>query len=185
MNDERLEPWQMLARREVLHQPPWMRIWSERLQLPDGRVIDDWLTIEMPNVAVVVAITLAGDVVVERSYRHGPRRVSISLPAGHIDPGEEPLAAAQRELLEETGYVADEWELLGEFTRDGNRGCGRAFLFLARAARLVAEPSGDDLEEMVIERMSPDELLSACRQGSVTSLTSAAAIGFALATGRM
>lgn len=180
MSEEQLAPWRMLTRREVLHQPPWMRIWSERLQLPDGRVIHDWLTMEMPDVAAIVAVTPDGDVVTERSYKHGPRRVSISVPAGHVDPGEEPLAAAKRELLEETGYAADEWELLGEFTRDGNRGCGQTYLYLARGARLVAEPSGDDLEEMIIELMTVDELLSACRQGDVSGLTSAAAIGLAL-----
>jgi ADP-ribose pyrophosphatase len=181
MNREPLESWQILERRTVIEQPPWVNVWKEQVQLPDGRVIDDWLIFEMPDVAIIFAVTTDERVVVERSYRHGMRCVTLGLPAGHVEPGEEPLAAAKRELLEETGYAADGWELLGSFIRDSNHGCGRVSLYLARDARPVAEPDTDDLEEIRVELIPITELLTAARRGEFGGLGSAAAIGLAIA----
>ena len=180
MSEEPLEPWQTLDRRLVIENSPWVNVWEEQIQLPDVRVIDGWLTFEMPDVAVIFAMTGDEHVVVERSYRHGPRRVTLSLPAGHVETNEEPLAAAQRELLEETGYAADEWELLGSFTRDSNHGCGTVFLYLARHARRIAEPDTEDLEDIRVELIPRTELPIAVQRGDFAALTSAAAIGLAM-----
>ncbi|MGH2499881.1 MAG: NUDIX hydrolase, partial [Candidatus Limnocylindria bacterium] len=60
---------------------------------------------------------------VVRSYKHGPRAVGLSLPAGYLDDGEEPLDAARRELREESGHEAEGWTSLGRFVVDGNYGC--------------------------------------------------------------
>jgi ADP-ribose pyrophosphatase len=103
------------------------------------------------------------------------------LPAGYVEQGEDPLAAARRELLEETGYVADEWVSLGSFTNNGNRGCGVGHLFRARQAQKVAEPDAGDLEEMEIGLMGLDEVIDAVRRGDVAVLSVAAAIGLAVA----
>lgn len=181
MDTAPIEPWRTLARREIARSDPWVRLWAEDVQLPDGRVVQGFSTIDMPDHAVVVALTPDGEVVISRNYKHGPRRVCINLPAGYLEPGEEPLAAAQRELLEETGYTADNWLPLGSFFEDGNRGCGRAFLFLARGARQVAEPDSDDLEELTVELMPLAELLQAARRGDVAVLAIAAAMGLAMA----
>lgn len=172
--------WETLARREVVDARPWVRVWADDLRLPDGRVIQGFATIELPDYAVVVALTPGGDVVIERNYKHGPRRVCLNLPAGYLEPGEAPLAAAQRELLEETGYVADEWVPLGRFTTDGNRGCGTASLFLARGARQVAPPQAHDLEVLTIDLLPLDELAQTVRRGEVAILSIAAAIGLAV-----
>ena len=60
--------------------------------------------------AVVVAVTEQGELVIERQYRHGIEKVIWELPAGAIEPGEDPQEAAKRELLEETGYKAEKLE---------------------------------------------------------------------------
>ena len=73
-------------------------------------------------------------------YKHGPGRVVLHLPAGYLEPGEEPLAAAQRELREETGYEAGVWTSLGALYEDGNRGMSIGHHFLAQNARQVARP---------------------------------------------
>ena len=83
--------WETLARREVVDARPWVRVWADDLRLPDGRVIQGFATIELPDYAVVVALTPGGDVVIERNYKHGPRRVCLNLPAGYLEPGEAPL----------------------------------------------------------------------------------------------
>lgn len=163
---------------------PWVRLWAETVRLPDGRVVDDFCTLEMPDYAVVVALTPDGLAVVERNYKHGPRRVCLNLPAGYLEPGEAPEAAARRELQEETGYDADEWVELGRFATDGNRGGGTGHFFLARDARRVAEPESGDLEEMSIDLMPLDELVRAARRGDIAVLGIAAAVGLAAAAER-
>jgi ADP-ribose pyrophosphatase len=171
--------WETIARREMLDRRPWLRVWSEDVRLPDGRVIADFSTIEMPDFVVIVALTASGLVVAERNYKHGPRRVGLHLPAGYLEPGEDPLAAAQRELLEETGYAAEDWMPLGHFCNDGNRGCGTGYYFLARGARQIATPDAGDLEEIAVELHPLDVLLAATRNGEVNVFSIAAAIGLA------
>jgi ADP-ribose pyrophosphatase len=103
----------------------------------------------------------------------------VNLPAGYLEPDEDPLEAAKRELLEETGYVAEYWSFLGAFCADGNRGCGRAHIYLATGARRVAEPDSGDLEEMVIDLMAMSELFDAIRRGETPVLGIVAALGLA------
>ena len=179
MSEPRARPWEVLRRREIADARPWLRLWAEDLRLPDGRTVEGFYTIEAPDYAVIVALTPDGRVVVERNYKHGPRRVCLNLPAGYLEPGETPLAAARRELREETGYAADEWTPLGAFVNDGNRGFGSGHFFLARGARRVAEPDAGDLEALEIELMPFDDLLDAVRGGGVAVLSIAAAIGLA------
>lgn len=174
--------WRVVARRMALDARPWLRGWFEDIALPDGRVIENFVSLEMPDVAVVVALTSHGDVVVERGYKHGPRRACVSLPAGYVESGEEPLDAARRELREETGYVSDDWVPLGRFTADGNRGGGVSHLYLAQASRLLADPDAHDLETVTVDVMPFSDLLSAVRSGDVAVLSNAAAIGLAAVT---
>lgn len=179
MSDRELQPWRVRSRHAVADRRPWLRLWEEAVELPDGRVVDGFLTLEMPDYTIVVALTPDGLAVVERNYKHGPRRVCLNLPAGYLEPGEEPLAAARRELLEETGYVADTWTPLGSFVTDGNRGGGMAFYFLAQRARRVAAPDAGDLEELAIDLMPLAELVQATRDGRVAILSIATAISLA------
>jgi ADP-ribose pyrophosphatase len=152
----------------------------ERVELPDGRRLDDYYSIDMPPYVVVVALTAGGMLVAERHYRPALRKVSVTVPAGYLVEGEDPLSGARRELREETGYEASGWTPLGEFVVDGNRGCGTAHFFLAREARQVADPDGLDLAEMMVELIEPASFLASLRSGGPHELATAAAVGLAL-----
>lgn len=171
--------WTVRARASELHRPPWLEVFRESVELPDGRVVDDFYSVQMQDYGIVAALTETGDVVVERLYRHGPQRLTWSLPAGYVHPGETPLEATRRELLEETGYEASEWIALGRFVVDGNRGCGWCHGFVARGARKVRDARSDDLAEVEVFLVSWDRLLELLAAGEVTELASAAAIGLA------
>lgn len=181
MNGEHLRRWQTLSRREIVDARPWLRLMAEDIELPDGRIIEGFYTIEAPDYAMIVALTADDRVIVEHSYKHGPRKVSLTLPAGYIEQGEEPVVAAQRELLEETGYTAASWQHLGTFTVDGNRGCGTAYIYLARDARQTAAPDHGDLEEIEIQLLDVAALRDSLFRGDVAQLPVAAAIALALA----
>jgi ADP-ribose pyrophosphatase len=146
------------------------------VRLPDGRVIHDYHRIEHPDCSVILAQTPSGEIIVERQYKHGPGKVGLCLPEGAIDPGETPLQAAQRELLEETGYQASGWRSLGGFWMNGNYGSGCAHLLCASDARKVAAPASGDLEEMEILLMTRAELGQALLNGEVHLLSTAAVI---------
>ncbi len=180
MEGTSLKVWQTLSRREVLDAQPWLRVLAEDIQLPDGRVVRDFFTIEAPDYVMIVALTADNAAIVERSYKHGPRTVSLTVPAGYIERGEEPIVAAQRELREETGYIADSWQRLGAFTVDGNRGCGTAHIYLARDAHRMAEPDHGDLEEMEILFLSLAALREALFRGDVAQLPAVAAMSMAV-----
>src|SRR5687767_4783157 len=131
-----MQPWQTLARRRVLQAGDgrFLRVEYHTVQLPDGRIIEEWTWLDTPSFVNVVAETTDGRFLCFRQSKYAVEGISLALPGGYLEAGEEPLAAAQRELLEETGYAADEWISHGTFVVDGNRGNGNAHLFLARGA---------------------------------------------------
>ena len=179
MPDQLPQPWTTRSRVERFDGRPWLTVYGDDVELPDGQTVPGFDSIDMLDHAIIVALTPDDRVVVEWNYKHGPRKVCVNLPAGYLEPDEDPLEAAKRELLEETGYVAEYWSFLGAFCSDGNRGCGRAHIYLATGARRVAEPDSGDLEEMVIELMTMSELFDAIRRGETPVLGIVAALGLA------
>lgn len=85
-----------------------LKVHSDTVRLPDGSSAErEW--IEHPGAVAIIAVTDAGELVMERQYRYPLGRDMIEVPAGKIDPGEDPLETGKRELLEETGYAAAKW----------------------------------------------------------------------------
>ena len=173
-------PWRVVERREMFTVPGQISIAVETVELPDGRRVDDYWQIKLADFVVVFAETAAGAIICLRQYRHGPRRQSLELVAGRIDGGEDPLAAARRELLEESGYVSQHWQALGAFTVSATQGIATAHLF--RASRAVAQqaPSSGDLEEAIVELLTPDQLIAALHRGEIVTGAHLAALAVAM-----
>lgn len=179
MNEPPHAGWKVRGRRSELQRHPWLEVFRETIELPGGRLVADFYTVQMQDFVVTAAFTSSGDVVVERLYRHGSGGFTWSLPAGYVHDGEEPLGSAMRELREETGYEAEAWTSTGRFVVDGNRGCGWCHCFIARGAHKVVEPVSDDLADIEVSEVSWDRLLELLAAGEVTELASAAALGLA------
>ena len=174
-----IKPWRTLERRVLVDRKPWFKVGEETVELPDGRVVDDFGFIDMVDFAVIVPITADGETILIRSYKHGIRAVSLSLPAGGFHSGEAPLIGAQRELREETGYEADRWEPLGRFVIDPNYGCGAMHAFIAHGAHQVTDPNSGDLEEQELVVLPFPEAVARLRGGEILHLGSAAALSLA------
>ena len=109
-----------------------------------------------------------------------PYSVSWTLPAGFVEGGEEPSAAARRELREETGYESELWKWLGTFTVDGNRGCGRAHFYLADACWRSVEPIANDHSPIEVRLLAVDHVMASLRRDEIAELGTAAGLGLAL-----
>jgi 8-oxo-dGTP pyrophosphatase MutT (NUDIX family) len=178
-----MQTWKTLDRRRV-HQTGdgrFLVLEHHTVQLPDGRVIDDWPWVVTPSFVNVVAETPDGRFLVFRQTKYAVDGVTLAVPGGYLEPGEDPDVAVQRELLEETGYRAAEWRFLGRYVVDGNRGSGWAHLYYARGAVPAQAIDADDLEEQQMLLLTRAELAAALARGEFQVLPWAAAVALALA----
>jgi 8-oxo-dGTP pyrophosphatase MutT (NUDIX family) len=118
----------------------------------------DIFVFAVPDWCNVPAETPEGELVFVWQYRHGTDEMSLEIPGGVIDPGEEPIDAARRELEEETGYTAESFELVSVVEPNPALQGNRCFTFLARGARLTAKTAFDDLEDLETLLVPPEDL---------------------------
>ena len=124
----------------------------------------------MPHYSTVFAVTVEQKIIVLRCYRHAIGEVTLTMPGGMIEGDESPLEGIQREILEETGYVAKKWESLGAFVGNSTRGCGTYHLFFASGAHYVQEPHSGDLEELELLLWTVDDVEKAIDERKAQSL---------------
>jgi ADP-ribose pyrophosphatase len=119
----------------------------------------------MPDYINVVAVTQGDEFLCLRQIKYAVEGPTLALVGGYLEPAEESLAAAKRELREETGYVASDWRFLGSYAVDGNRGAGHAYLFLAQDVCRAGEINTDDLEEQEVLLSSRAQAAAAVTRG--------------------
>jgi ADP-ribose pyrophosphatase len=180
-----IKPWRTFNKRVLLERPPWFTVGIHDVELPDGEILHDYNWITMRSFAIVVPLLEGDRTILARSFKLGVGAISLSLPAGYLEDGEEPLDGAKRELREETGHEAPEWIPLGRYVVDGNYGSGYMHAFLAKGARKVSEPDSGDHEEQELLVMPFADAMAKLRAGEVAQQSTAAALGLAaLALGR-
>lgn len=135
------------------------------------------LILETPAWATVVARDEAGRFLMVQQWRFGSRALSLEVPAGVVHAGEPPLAAARRELLEETGCVAERWSSLGSVAPNPAVHDNRCHQFLAEGVRQVQDPTldqGEDLRRLWLEEA---EVVAAVREGRIDHALAVTALG--------
>lgn len=175
-----LRAWETVARKPILDCGKFLRVESHTVGLPDGQVIADWPWVIAPDAAIVLAVTGNGNFVCFRQTKYAVDGATLAPVGGMLEPGEPPLVAAKRELLEETGYEAPEWISLGSYVLDPNRGVGTMHLFLALGAKQVAQAESDDLEDQELLLLNRDEVEAALRAGEFKVVAWAAVVAMAL-----
>lgn len=173
--------WQRLSSTLLLDRRPWFRVFGDRVRLPSGREIDGFLRIDSRSYAVIFAVSEDDLVLFVEGYKYGPDRVILQLPAGYLEDGEAPEECARRELLEETGYTASDWDFLGTYCPDGNRGFGQAHFYLARGALLNVSADLDEGEALIVRTVPLDQVREVLVGAELGELTAVAGIGLALA----
>lgn len=147
-----MDNWDIVHSDSLLN-TPWVQVIQDHLRHRISGQEMDYFYLTSPGEAVAtVALTDEGQVLLTRQYRHPLRRIIWDLPAGAMGPDEEPVAAARRELVEETGYKAAEWTKLAYFNQfPGSMNIG-THLFLARKLTWVGQrlDPGEELKVVAI-----------------------------------
>lgn len=156
--------WKTLSS-EYLIKRPWLTARRDKVQLPDGRILDEYYVLEYPTWVNVIAITKEGDVVLVRQYRHALGRTNFELVAGVLEKGEDPLVAAQRELLEETGYSGGEWKELMQLSANSSTMTNLTHCFLAEGVEKTALQNLDASEDLEVYVFSQEEVKQKLQQG--------------------
>lgn len=171
--------WELLSSERMV-ETPYFTLRADRLRLPDGTVKDPYYILERPDAAIVFPLTESGDVILVRQYRPAIEMVELGLPAGLVEEGEEPLSAARRELLEETGYAGGKWEPLGAVASSPSLKDNWAYLYLACGVERSASLSPDEYERLEVVTVPVGELMEKIASGEVVSSSGIAAILLAL-----
>ena len=163
---------------EVVFDGVLLSVRSDRIRLPDGREsVREW--IDHSGAVLVVAEQADGQLVFVRQYRYAVGRAVLELPAGRIDPGEDPETCGRRELREETGFEARQWQHLGTIEPCFAYSSEVIDIYLARELTAVGTQLDDDefLEPLLLSRQEAE---AAARDGRITDAKTIAALFLAL-----
>ena len=174
MVDRDLE-WEEISTEHIVRDR-WIDFRRSAYRYPDGRVFEPFYSYSRRDYAVIVASDEEGKFICVRQFRHGIKQVTTEFPAGGIErqgeteygsgePSEAALDAAKRELLEETGYVTDEWEHLLTIPSNATIADNYAAVFTAKNCRLIREQSLDETEVLKVVKHTADEIEELIKSG--------------------
>lgn len=150
--------WKMLSSRYV-YEDRWFQARADSCEFPDGRIIEPYYVLEVPDWANTIIVTKEEKIVLVRQYRYAADLTTYELPGGILEKNEEPIEGAKREMEEETGYTSDEIEFLMKLSPNPALNNNTAYFFLARNAYPVANSKNmDEFEDIDVISFSKEEI---------------------------
>jgi ADP-ribose pyrophosphatase len=162
-----MRQWKTLKKETILDHSKFLKVEKHTIELPDGKIIHDWPWVVSPDYVLVLPLTDRKTLLLFRQTKYAVEKTSLAPIGGYLEPGEDALAAAKRELREEMGCKASEWIPLGSYPNNGNHGGGKGYLFLAINVHKVGKLIHDDLEEMELVELTIEEVEQKLLQGEV------------------
>ena len=169
--------WEEISTEHII-QDEWIDFRRSAYRFPDGSVFEPYYSYSRKDYVVIVASDTEGNYLCVRQYRQGIEKVTTEFPAGGIErtdgkeyggsgdiSAEESLAAAKRELREETGYESDEWRHLLKVPSNATIADNYAHLFVARNCRKVSGQDLDDTEFLNVIKLSAQEIETLIAEG--------------------
>jgi 8-oxo-dGTP pyrophosphatase MutT (NUDIX family) len=170
-----LTPWKILESRH-----PFPKFRMDTCELPSGKNYKAFV-LEFDAWANIVALTKNNEVVLVKQYRHGVQEISLELPGGVVNKGEDPLEGARRELMEETGYSAGEIVEVGRLYPNPAIQQNTLYCYLATDVELTGEQHLDEAEEIEVQLVPLDELIEMAGSGKFLHALNVAVLFQALA----
>lgn len=168
---------------KTLFENPFVRFLADRVQLKDQKK-DFYYLVSPVEAVATVGLTAAGKILLVRQYRHPIQEVIFDLPAGSLNPGEDPLDGARREFEEETGFYPDHIEPLGYYNQFPGILRAGTHLFFAKDLTPTRQ-NLDPGEELEVHRKSIDEVLGWILNGGTIDGSLQLAVLLALKKGLM
>lgn len=145
-----MKKWKV-NRSEELIKNKWICIKKDSVDLPNGSSIEDFYTVTIPDAAAIVAITRDGNIILKKEYKYATGEELIEVPAGMFEPFDtDGLETAKRELLEETGYISDEWVYFGDTIESSSKLTNRMHIYFANNCYRVSEQKLDKTEDIEV-----------------------------------
>ena len=154
-----------------------LQVRHDWLEHPTSKKILKRLVLDSVDWINVVALTPTNESLMVRQYRFGIQACTLETPGGMVDPGEDPLKAAQRELLEETGYTSENWSYLGAVEPNPAFHPHLCHHYLAQNVERVREPELGEGEAIDIEFCTLDQLRDAMQDGTLRHVLALSALG--------
>ena len=176
---KKIGPWKRLSSKQI-YSNPWMRIREDKVIRPDGKKGIYGILETVHNSVFIVAVDDHGRIIMHKQFRYTTGIWDWELPAGWMDDGETPVKAAKRELLEETGFAAKKWKLLGScYIVDG---FSDAKMFVMMGTGLSKAPGEKQKEEGIVKHkfVSQRQIRKMMRNGDIMDGLSLCGIFFAL-----
>lgn len=174
MENPKSRAWKVV-KSEYLARKPWFTVRHERIELPDGRSIPDYYVFEYPDWVNVIAITKEGKFVFIDQYRHGLGETNYEIPAGVAEPDDASmLAAAQRELAEETGYGGGEWRELLVVAPNPATQSNLTYCYLATGVERLGAQHLDATEDIRVHLFTAAEVRELLTGGGIRQALMAA-----------
>jgi 8-oxo-dGTP pyrophosphatase MutT (NUDIX family) len=175
-----IKPWKTI-KSELAFNNKWFKLKNDTVELPNGKIMDDYFYADGGQVSMIFPVTSEGKVLMVRQYKHGVKEILKEFPAGYFDPKlETSEMAAKRELLEETGYLAESLIPLSTLRNSPTKNTLLVHLFLAKDVKRVGEQQLDQAENIEIIELSIPELLDQITNGEITASDTIALVFIAL-----
>lgn len=156
--------WKLLERKKA-YTSKFVTVFEDKVELPNGKIIDDYTVIEKPNIVIIVATDNNNNILVLHEYKYAAGKTLLTLPAGHIEKDEDVIEAAKRELLEETGFGSEEFEKLGELYEYPTKDLHRIYVVAAKNVTRKANHQHEETEMIETHLLSKDEVRQQIKNG--------------------
>lgn len=171
-----IEKWKILKSKFVFDNQ-WFTIRQDEVELPNGKIIDDFFVLVRPDIVLTLAVTSNQEIVFVRQYRHATGEILLELPAGSFNPKlESAETAARRELIEETGYIPQEMISLGTLYDNPIKDTNTIYLFLAKDVRPSGKQQLDSTEDIEVVLVPVSQVMERIAQGEIKVSGTIAAI---------
>lgn len=171
-----MKKWKVLKEENVLDSK-WVKVNKEKVEISNGIIIDDFYKVKIADASAIVALTKDNKIILKKEYRHCYEKELLEVPAGMINEGEiDPLVTAKRELLEETGYISNDWTFLGKTIESSSKLTNYMYLYLAKDCIKISEQKLDETEVVDIIEMDFKEALEKVENNEIEANSSISAI---------